>query len=769
MCSTNRYEASPGTEGWNSRYFQYKALEKSIFGLLDPKQLLPTIKLPQAKQIANNLIQQLPHTHHDTVLDNLTQAIKLRSQVAKRYKDLLKAKYNPHLKRDNHGHALYIQFLEGIKQALMEWKSAQEEAVPGPEAQQPEPEEERDLLDDGDGTGAGLTLQQADFNGFLQLVLTLAGDAAALWEGVERGELPFWLASMLTDIKFREIISMINEARLLWEEDQPRSEGKKKGKKSKKTKEGAKQSLTLWVGTPPQLTQDWVAAMNKVSGAGTIWSELTALLPSIPRFINALVVPMIETAPLLHSSLYTPLLFGMLEGAIPALAALECLTSLAQVPFEAVVATYFCNLINDDGTEPDSTKTLTQAASAAVLNELNEGLALVPWLREYGGLMDNQEKLFRELTWDMKSWAKTCFEPLTLGPIYVYARAQRVDFEKVFSTGSLPLQVFLYLYELRRLKAPELATGDDGREYERLVGALLQDPRVAPLLLRNGRPQSVEECAQALRAWCIPQPEKKGLGPLESRRKFVMQRIADARRSNGLSKELVKNGYCITATVRSDLAKYATMERKHGPADDTALLGCALAWEMGFPNCSKLEAVLLDVVQNTPGGGSGPIADVVRHGFHTVGNQGGLPKPAGAFISESVESLEVVVLEAVLGVPQGNESLKAALANVAQIQYDAESAQVGAFVNVTMPLYLKLADTFKVKAHSNSIKVRGIACVCHLSSLFESQTEETWCKDVEQILQTFMEGARPVLEKTYGGRDGTAEDRRKRNEEFEVE
>ncbi|KAG4427336.1 hypothetical protein IFR05_017182 [Cadophora sp. M221] len=127
-------------------------------------------------------------------------------------------------------------------------------------------------------------------------------------------------------------------------------------------------------------------------------------------------------------------------------------------------------------------------------------------------------------------------------------------------------------------------------EYERLLGALLEDPRVAPVLLQNGRPTTVSQCVQALQNWCgLPFKDGETLGNFDdmakmTRRIEIVQRSNAVREKELLGVQIAANRYGITKDMRDRLA---AREGEDGDA-----LRRYLIWEATTPNCLKLEAAL---------------------------------------------------------------------------------------------------------------------------------------------------------------------------------
>ncbi|KAI1358914.1 hypothetical protein F5Y08DRAFT_345212 [Xylaria arbuscula] len=110
--------------------------------------------------------------------------------------------------------------------------------------------------DTGNDEGA-LTLTQADFFAFLEVLMALTKKAAAHWKEVAQNKLSIEVATILSSILLREAKNLIDIARLLDES---------------RTGERASKVPMPWAATTsrdkgnipmPQLTQDWVDALNK--------------------------------------------------------------------------------------------------------------------------------------------------------------------------------------------------------------------------------------------------------------------------------------------------------------------------------------------------------------------------------------------------------------------------------------------------------------------------------------------------------------------------
>ena len=274
-------------------------------------------------------------------------------------------------------------------------------------------------------------------------------------------------------------------------------------------------------------------------------------------------------------------------------------TSVAQVPLVSLVGAYFCRLVTSKPIDGESSLVDLGAARKGVCAEMNENLSVLPRLLKQNALTKEQVNVYRSSTGQMKQWAKACSEPMSLGAIHAFARTHWVSWHvRIIGSNSVPLQIFLYLCEKRRLQSSEDLSGSS--EYEGLVGALLEDQRVAPHLLMNGRPRTVSECITALRHWChLPTLDgdrlSNGDAGLTREHAEAIENSSVVRNTSLLHEDIAQNGFCVTKKMYNRLP---ADERKKSFADDTTLLRY-LNWEMSAPSCLKLESALFKAIQNT--------------------------------------------------------------------------------------------------------------------------------------------------------------------------
>jgi hypothetical protein len=225
----------------------------------------------------------------------------------------------------------------------------------------------------------------------------------------------------------------------------------------------------------------------------------------------------------------------------------------ARMPLITIVGVYFCSLIVDGITmyETATSKDYLELLSATrdeVCATIDENLAILLRLVTDEILSQVEAESYRNLMVEIRAWAHVCVEPMSLGQISLNAQMNWVQMHTFLAaSNNTPLQEFLYLCEKRRLQALKTkgeaaasTTTDDEDEYERLVGALLQDPRVAPFLLQNGRPTTVEQCVEALHQWCgLPRADGKTLGDLDDLAEKATQTMKPVQRSIAAWKDVL--------------------------------------------------------------------------------------------------------------------------------------------------------------------------------------------------------------------------------------
>ncbi|EOA81106.1 uncharacterized protein SETTUDRAFT_35980 [Exserohilum turcica Et28A] len=524
-------------------------------------------------------------------------------------------------------------------------------------------EEEEGTMDD---IKVGLTLEQAEFLAFLASLMALASEAAALWREVAQGKLPIWTASTLTDILLREAESLIHVTRLLNEEEELSSELLRPWTASTSNKDGVSQ---------PQLAQDWVDALDKANDAGSLWRELATLLPGLPYCAMSFLRPSVNAAPDVLRSAHRPYVFTMLCHGIRHIGMGDHPTSVAQVPLVTLVATHFCLLVTSKGVDLEAARTEVRA-------ELSGILALLPRLYKQKALTEKEINEFRNTAKGMKAWAEACTEPMSLGTIHAFARMHWVQwYVRIIGTNSLPLQTFLYLCEKRRLQAS--GDIDDDNDDKRLIGALLEDQRIAPYLLQDGRPKTVSQCIKALRDWChLPTLDGRTLNDkyirqLETsermKRLEVVESISSARSINSMFmyERITNNNYRVTKDMYIEISARLPVEERRNGLTDPTLLRRYLIWEMDPPSCFDLEAALFEAVQKTPEWEGLRVVSLLRlipdksnwwNEVAKVLRQALEAKlPGGFFIVNDDNSLQIALLKAALRVNGHEESLKAAL------------------------------------------------------------------------------------------------------------
>lgn len=194
-------------------HIEYKKAGAALFANLDPEGQLNHTRHDYAA-VARRLVRELPIEERDAVYDLATKAIELRTTCSKYYK------FAPILSQE--GHEKYIKFLNGIKEQLRAYKNDQkaviaikehdlvekagrqmvvdvkeqwlEEEQQSQGAQQAKEASMQDGREVGDDDSS-LTLAQTDFLSFLDFLMALTRNAAALWKEVVQDKLPIWVAS----------------------------------------------------------------------------------------------------------------------------------------------------------------------------------------------------------------------------------------------------------------------------------------------------------------------------------------------------------------------------------------------------------------------------------------------------------------------------------------------------------------------------------------------------------------------------------------------
>ncbi|KAH7113088.1 hypothetical protein EDB81DRAFT_826685 [Dactylonectria macrodidyma] len=737
-------------------YMKYKKLGYEIYGVLDPEGQLERSSLRGARRIVPELVTKLPADRRDTVCAQLKQAIALRRECGEYYESAPS--------RGQTCHQTYIEFLEEIKE-MLEQDLAEDETQQAKEARNEDNEE-------ADEDEAALTPDQVDFLAFLEILMTLAGKAAALWTEVAQDKLPIWVASTLSGILLREAENLVDITRLL--------------------------------------NEDWVNALDKASDAGTAWRELTKTPPLFEHFLDLSLPPLTHGRAAPMTAQYKPPYFvDMLLVGSQALKRniTHGLMSVAQLPLVTLIGVYFCRLVMEDclldGTARQGDPEFLTAARDEACTVLDENLAILPRLVADTTLTDKEADEYHALMVQMKTWASACNEPVSLGQIHLFARTIWVTWHvNQVATNSIPLQVFLYLCEKRRLQALESksAVGDGGGsnddQYERLLGALMKDTRVTRAMLMSGRPTTVPDCIRALQKWCyMPTEDGETLGrhnvtaKSPTRWEDSILRSIQARKVNLLSTDIMRSNYGLTEDIRKRLSA-----RK---GEDGDALRRYLIWEASAPNCLKLEAALFNAIRKLPEWGEMLAASVLRslshphryrimwleavrnvidNGLHTLFNRLKFSMAFGKF--ELSYSLQIAILKLALKVPGHEESLKAAFTDafpslVVRAKWQGSFADE--LLQATMQRLGETFKTFKIESLSRNFHVETWAYIyCLLPPNKDRNKEENkrrntgenkgrkkkhtpQCEEqkprsevVGDLLKDFLEEAGPILEEAYG-------------------
>ena len=464
-------------------------------------------------------------------------------------------------------------------------------------------------------------------------------------------------------------------------------------------------------------------------------------------------------------SKHRPYFFDMLLHGCSVLSLNGHPTSVADVPLATLVAVYFCHLVTGKDNDGMSNKVDLEAARKEACAEMNETLAILPRLYKQKALTEEQMETFRSTAGQMKAWAKACSEPMSLGAIHAFARVHRVSWHtRVTGCNSVPLQIFLYLCEKRRLQVPQSSTGSG--DYERLIGALLEDQRVAPYLLKDGRPTTVRQCIEALRSWCH-QPTSNGETrdvdwTLEDKNLKMVERSSKVRNSSFLFLDIAANDYCVTKDM---YARLSTKEGMDNLAGGTPLERY-LVWEMGPPSCLKLEAALFKAVQKTSEWEELRVATLLN----TIQNKSEWVNAVGNVLRDVLQTLpelesfesfgcftletsfQIALLKVVLNVSGHKETLKAALVNAFRFIPWWRNLYADSLLEWAMPKWQKIHRNFKIEILSRSLEVNSLACIEYLIPPYKdwNKGKETRNQVVGQLLEGFMEEARSILEEAYG-------------------
>jgi hypothetical protein len=336
---------------------------------------------------------------------------------------------------------------------------------------------------------------------------------------------------------------------------------------------------------------------------------------------------------------------------------------------------------------------------------------------------------------------------------------------------------------------------DDGDEYERLLGSLLEDQRVAPILLQDGRPKTVHQCVRALYHWCgLPSTDGETLGKLDDMAKTI-GRMGLVQRSNVvrldvlLGVQILNNRYGVTKDMRDRVST------REGEDDDA--LRRYLTWEGTAPDCWKLEAALFKVLRRLPQWQEmrlsitsrllprtkwvQAIVDVVDAGLSVLFNKSGWILELGAW--EVSCSLENSVLMLALNLPGHEESLIAAYARTFPILAArwkvtfANASFADELFQATISLWQTTLKELDIRSGYKKHHVKMLAYIfCMLSPIGQENEDIRGGRNklkkqrvkkhaqhgkgkakkrphddiIGDILKDFIEEAGPILEATYG-------------------
>ncbi|KAF5973464.1 hypothetical protein FBULB1_8289 [Fusarium bulbicola] len=556
-------------------YKLYKTKGKAIYALLDPSRKLANLKVEDAVVIAQGLVDTLLKEQRDHLAPLIEEAIQLRKQCLPYF-----------MGRSKRGHETYIRFLEKVQQRLgipyrndgKETDIDIEEHKPvvnlGEELQgtdQEQSEEVERMSDDEAGHPDSMTLDQIDFLSVLEVLMALVQKAAAFWKQA---------AASLSTIFLCEADQFISLTSLLDEEDQE-NKGTQKGPRPWVTADSDGKKMSY-----PMLAKDYVDALDQAKDAGEAWCNLAALPPKYIYDMSFIRLSM-EVVPDLIGSVHMPYVFAMLFRGQSAFklrykGSLD-LVSLADLPLTTIIGLYFCSLVFTEDVLLHSR--LFCDAKTTVCADLGECLDILPRMIRDKGVTDKQANAFRATVASMKLWADACLEPISLGEIHVFARIHWTEWHgRLIASNSNLLQTFLYLCEKRRLETAvdkgatgPSGVGDDDDDGETLLGALLEDSRVTPFLLQDGRPQTVQKCIMALQSWCHI-PTKDGVtlsampGPIsrtkEEAEQTVVRSCQQRTKIDPLSREILESRHeGLHIDMRARLREWGD-----GADDDSALV-----------------------------------------------------------------------------------------------------------------------------------------------------------------------------------------------------
>lgn len=409
-----------------------------------------------------------------------------------------------------------------------------------------------------------------------------------------------------------------------------------------------------------------------------------------------------------------------------------------------------------------------EAAHKDVCAELNKTEAILPRLLKQKALTLEQMDIFRKKAKKMKAWAGACTEPMNLGAIHAFARMYWVHwYVRITGTNSLPLQTFLYLCEKKRLQTSDDIS--DGNDDQRLVGALLEDRRIAPYLLQDGRPKTVSQCIESLRNWChLPTLDGSTLDDKHfdaSKRDKAMNMVEkiSSGRSIHLTymyETIMNNNYRVTKRMYMDMLARMPMEERSNGLTDATLLRRYLIWEMDAPSCVALEASLFKAVQELPQWDELRVVALLR----AISDKNKWQNAIAGVLQDALRTklsagyyhvsdmLQIALLKAALNVAGHQESLKAALVSTVKHNLGWQDSFVDSVLEFAMPQWREIFQTFKIEPLARSHNVISSACMGCLMPTKEKHKYmiETQDKVIGGLLENFMADARPILKEAYG-------------------
>lgn len=321
----------------------------------------------------------------------------------------------------------------------------------------------------------------------------------------------------------------------------------------------------------------------------------------------------------------------------------------------------------------------------------------------------------------------------------------------------------------------------------------MEDPRVAPFLLQDGRPTRSQQCNQSLARWCsVSLADDETSELLDHSAKISalsrMTEVVDKRCQRWLkgflSAEITVNEYGLTKGMRRRLPV------RKGEDDDT--LRRYLIWEASTPSCVKLEAALFKALRNLPQWEEmrlsalrknleGPkwtkaVIKVIDAGLHALFNRSNWKMAVGSW--KMSPSSHHAILKLALKLPGHEESLKAAFAETfPTVATQWQGSFADELLEATMLGWQTTFDEFDIESLSGSYLTQAVACIaCMLPPKVDENKENNQGRNkrkdkrrnkklppqnqveeekprsdvVGDILKDFMEEARPILEATYG-------------------